>query len=139
LGALYFGKHELAHEHCDKVILRKDFKPVWIPQKGIPNFWIYSLPMPTKITKTCRIRGTTKILMKRSGLQEEENCRMFSEHFLLLSTASGNTNFTLTRRQVVVPELPDLLTPEEAKMVKGHHETDGDFGAFMQLWVGVWL
>jgi hypothetical protein len=38
LGALYFGKHDLAHEHYDKVILRKYFKPVWIHQNGIPNF-----------------------------------------------------------------------------------------------------
>jgi hypothetical protein len=44
------------------------------------------------------------------------------EHFFLLSTVSGNTNFTLTRGQVAVPELPDLLTPEEARVVKSHHD-----------------
>jgi hypothetical protein len=45
LRALYFGKHTLVHEHCNKIILRKDFKPVWIHQSGNHNFWIYSLPM----------------------------------------------------------------------------------------------
>jgi len=34
-GALYFGKHDMAHEHCNKVILRKTFKPVWIHYKVI--------------------------------------------------------------------------------------------------------
>jgi hypothetical protein len=62
-GALYFGKHDLAHEHCNKVILRKDFKPVWIHQKGIPTFWIYSLPAPIKITKTCKKRVILIVLM----------------------------------------------------------------------------
>jgi hypothetical protein len=124
-GALYFGKHDLAHEHCNKIILRKDFKPVWIHQKGIPNFWIYSLPAPIKVTKTCKIKGiTNSIDIDLEGteiLYEEENCQIFSEDFLLLSTASGQTNFTLTRGQVVVPKLPELLTPEEVKVVVDHH------------------
>jgi len=50
-GALYFGKHDLAHEHCNKVILRKAFKPVWIHHKGTPSFWIYGLPMSVKVTR----------------------------------------------------------------------------------------
>ena len=33
-GPFYFGKHDLAHEHCNKIILRKTFKPVWIHYKG---------------------------------------------------------------------------------------------------------
>ena len=37
-GALYFGKHDMAHEHCNKVILRKTFKPVWIHYKGESKF-----------------------------------------------------------------------------------------------------
>jgi hypothetical protein len=113
LGALYFGKHELAYEHSNKVILRKDFKPVWIHQNGVPNFWVYSLPVPTKITQTCNVKRVTKTFDKEKRgtgiLYEEEKCQVFSENFLLLSTASGNTNFTLTRRQVVVPELPVLI------------------------------
>jgi hypothetical protein len=133
-GALYFGKHDLAHEHCDKVILREDFKPVWIHQKGIPNFWIYSLPAPIKVTKTYKVKGITNSIdvdLEGTGiLYEEENCQIFSEDFLLLSTASGQTNFTLTRGQVVVPELPELLTPDKAKVVVDHHsEADGTLRA----------
>jgi uncharacterized protein YoxC len=123
-GALYFGKHDLAHEHCNKVILRKHFKPVWIHYKGTPRFWIYSLPMSIKITKTCRRNGTIESVdLKNEGagiLYEEENCHIFSERFLLLSTASGYTNFALTRGQVVVPELPDLLTAEGAQVLERH-------------------
>jgi hypothetical protein len=59
---------------------------------------------------------------------EEENCQIFSEDFLLLSTASGQTNVTLARGQVVVPELPGLLTAEEAKVVVDHNsQADGTF------------
>jgi hypothetical protein len=70
LGALYFAKHELAHEHCKKVIFRKDLTPVWIHQKIIPNFWVYSLPMPTKVTETCKVKGVTKILMRKYEIQD---------------------------------------------------------------------
>jgi hypothetical protein len=130
LGALYFGKHNLAHEHCNKIILRKDFKPVWIHQSGNPNFWIYSLPVATKITKTCRINRNVKSVdleIQGTGiLEEEENCQIFSENFLLLLTASGSSNFTLTRGQVIVPQLPELLTPQETKMITSHlDQADG--------------
>jgi hypothetical protein len=85
-GALYFGKGKLAHEHCNKVILRKDFKPVWIHQRGIPSFWIYSLSTSIKVTTTCRNNGTiisVDLEIKGTGvLHEEENCQIFSEHFL---------------------------------------------------------
>jgi hypothetical protein len=46
-------------------------------------------------------------------LYVEESCQVFSEGFLLLSTTSGYTNYTLTPGQVVIPELPALLTEEE--------------------------
>jgi hypothetical protein len=101
-GALYFGKHDLAHEQCNKVILRKTFKPVCNHHKGTPSFWIYSLPMPVKVTKTCRVNGTmrsTYIDLKGAGiLCVEENCQVFSESFLLLPTTSGYANFTLNVR-----------------------------------------
>lgn len=137
-GALYFGKHEMAHEHCNKIILWKDFKPVWIHYGGIPRFWIYSLPLPIKITKTCRHNGTIKsadLEIKGTGiLYEEENCQVFSERFLLLSMASGYMNFTLTRGQVVIPELLDLLTEEETRVLERHQDqTDRTLGALVAL------
>jgi len=137
-GALYFGKHETAHEHCNKIILQKDFKPVWIHYGGIPRFWIYSLPMPIKITKTCRRNGTIKsadLEIKGTGiLYEEENCQVFSERFLLLSMASGYMNFTLTRGQVVIPELLDLVTEEETRGLEHHQDqTDRTLGALDAL------
>ena len=134
LGALYFGKHNLDHEHCNKIILRKDFKPVWIHQSGNPNFWIYSLPVPTKITKTCRINRNVKSVdleIKGTGiLEEEENCQIFSENFLFLSIVSGSSNFTLTRNQVIVPQLPELLTPQETQVIINHlDQADGTLRA----------
>ena len=97
-GALYFGKHDLAHGHCNKVILRKNFKPVWIHYKGIPSFWIYSLPMPTKTTKSCKCEGTTRstdIDIAGAGiLYVEDSCQVFSDSFLLLSTTRWSTRTT---------------------------------------------
>ena len=137
-GALYFGKHELAHEHCNKIILRKNFKPVWIHYKGTPSFWIYSLPMSMKITKTCRSNGTvsgTDMNIESAGiLHVEENCQVFSESFLLLSTANGYTNITLTAGQVVTPELPELLTEEETQVLVSHQDqADGTLDALDAL------
>jgi hypothetical protein len=86
--------------------------------------------MPIKITGTSISNRTIKsfdVEIEGAGiLYEEENCHIFSENVLLLSTASGNTNFTLTPGQVVVPELPELLTPEEAQVIVDHHnQIDG--------------
>jgi hypothetical protein len=94
--------------------------------------------MSLKITKTCRRNGTIESVdLKIEGagiLNEEENCQIFSERFLLLSTASGYTNFTHTRGQVVVPELPDLLTAEEAQVLERHQDqADGTLGALDAL------
>jgi len=89
-GTLYFGKHELAHEHCNKVIPRNTFKPVWIHHKVTPSFWIYSL-LSGKIIKTCRVNGTMSTdlhLMGAGILCVEENCQVFSESFLLLPTTA---------------------------------------------------
>ena len=98
-GDLYSGKSELASEHCSKVILRKTSKPVWMHYKGTLSFWIYSLPVSMKVTKTCRVNGTTRstdIDLEDAGiLYVEENCQVFSESFLLLPTMNGYT-VTLT-------------------------------------------
>jgi hypothetical protein len=124
-GALYLGKHELAREHCNKITLRKKFKPVWIHYKGIPSFWIYRLPTSINITKTCQNNGTIKSIdMEIEGtgiLYEEENCQIFSEHFLLLME-SGYTNFTLKQGQVVVLELLELQTEEETQVLACHQD-----------------
>jgi hypothetical protein len=59
----------------------------------------------------------------------EENCQVFSESFLLIST-SGYANFTLTPGQVVAPELPELLAEEEAQvLVRYQDQADGTLDA----------
>jgi hypothetical protein len=126
-GALYFGKHDLAHEHCNKVILRKNFKQVWLHYKGAPSFWIYSLPIPMKITISCRVNETMRSMdldmIEGVGiLYVEDSCQVFSESFLLLSTTSGYANFTLTPGLVVTPELPVLLTEEETQVLVSHQD-----------------
>jgi len=103
-----------------------------------PQFFIYSLPMSVKTTKTCRVNGTMRStdldLMGAGTLCVEENCQVFSESFLLLPTTNGYSNFTLTSRQVVIPELPDLLTKEEAQVLGGHqNQADGTLDALDAL------
>lgn len=55
-------------------------------------------------------------------LYEKGNCRNFCEVFLLLSTASGYTYFTLIRGQVIVLELPNLLPEEETQVGVRHQD-----------------
>jgi hypothetical protein len=68
-------------------------------------------------------------------LYVEDNCQVFSESFLLLSTTSGYANFTLTPGQVLTPELPVLLTEEEMQLLVSHQDdadgTLGDLDALM--------
>jgi len=63
----------------------------------------------------------------------EDGCQVFSESFLLLSTTSGSTNFTLTPGQVVAPELHNLLS-EESQVLQVHQDqADGTLGALDAL------
>jgi len=106
--------------------------------KVFPRFWIYSLPMSIKITKTCRHNGTIKsVVLEIEGtgiLHKEDNCQVFPERFLLLLMASGYTNFTLTRGQVIVSELSDLLTADEMQVLVLHQDqTNRTLGAFDAL------
>ena len=67
-------------------------------------------------------------------LYMEDGCQVFSESFLLLSTTSGSTNFTLTPGQVVAPELPNLLSEEESQVLQSHQDqADGTLGALDAL------
>jgi len=97
----------------------KTLNPLWIHYEGTPIFWIYRLPTSTKITKSCKVEGTTRstdIDIEGAGiLYTEDGCKVFSESFLLLSTASGSTNFTLTPGQVVAPELPIYFRKKSRK------------------------
>jgi hypothetical protein len=99
-GALYFGKHDLAHEHCNKIILRKPLSKYGYTIRDT-SFWIYSLPMSMKITKTCRINGTvrsTDVDIEGVGiLCVEDNCQVFSESFLLLHNKRLRQLHTYTR------------------------------------------
>jgi len=96
------------------------------------------MPMSVNVTKTCRVngtmRGTDLDLMGAGIINVEENCQVFSENFLLLPTTNGYSNFTLTSGQVVISELPDLLTKEEAQVLAGHQsQADGTLDALYAL------
>ena len=75
--------------------------------------------MSTKITKSCKINGTTRSTdmdIEGAGiLYMADGCQVFSESFLLLSTTSGSTNFTLMPGKVVAPELPNLFQKRSHK------------------------
>jgi hypothetical protein len=107
----------VAHDFCRKVILRENFKPVWIYAKNKNAFWVYSLPSTTRVTKNCKVNGTTMskdfILTGAGILQEDTNCQYFSEAFILLPVADSYTNFTLTAGHVAAPDLPELISPKE--------------------------
>jgi hypothetical protein len=107
MSALYFGHSKVAYILCRKLILQENFKPVWIYAKNKNAFWVYSLPAPTRVTKTCKVNGTTRsndIMLTGAGiLQEDTNCQYFSESFILLPVTDSYTNFTLTVGHIVAP------------------------------------
>jgi hypothetical protein len=39
-SALYFGQTEFAHRNCRKLIINKNFNPVWLHAKSVYPFWI---------------------------------------------------------------------------------------------------
>jgi hypothetical protein len=116
-SALYFGQAEFVHQNCRKFILQKNFTPVWLHVKGIYPFWIYSLPSTIVVTKSCKINGTTQgstLKLSHTGtLIEDTHCQFYSEAFVLLPVSDGYTNVTITGSRVVLPHLPELISPEE--------------------------
>jgi hypothetical protein len=114
---LYFGQAEFAHENCRKVILRENFNPVWLQVKGVYPFWIYSLPSPTVVTKKCKVNGTnqssTLKLSQTGTLTDDTHCQFYSEAFVLLPVSDGYTNVTITTSHVLLPHLPELISPQE--------------------------
>jgi hypothetical protein len=53
-------------------------------------------------------------------LEEDIHCQFYSEAFVLLPISDGYTNVTLTRSQVLSPQLPELISPEEHAQIKEH-------------------
>ncbi|KDR16988.1 hypothetical protein L798_09317 [Zootermopsis nevadensis] len=125
-SALYFGQDEVAHDFCRKLILRPNFKPVWIYAKGKMPFWVYSLPTSTRVTKTCKVNGTNyskDMILNGAGiLQEDINCQYFSESFILLPVTDSYSNFTLTTGNVIAPELPQLMSDEENQQLETYRD-----------------
>ena len=121
VSALYFGQTDFAHKFCRKVILNEKFNPVWLQAKGFRPFWIYSLPSPTIVTKTCKGNGTTQsfnIELSHTGiLMDDIHCQFYSEAFILLPVSDGYTNVSLTSNQVLPPHLPELMSPEERRQI----------------------
>ena len=78
---------------------------------------------------------STDVEIEGTGiLHVEDNCQVFSDNFLPLSTTSVYTNFTLTPGQVVVPELPNKLTEEDTQVLEGHQDqADWTLGALDAL------
>jgi hypothetical protein len=120
-SALYFGQPDLAHKLYRKVILDENFYPVWLQAKRLRPFWIYSLPSPVLVTKKRKLNGTThnvNIRLSNTGiLNEDTNCQFYSEAFVLLPVSDGYTNVSLTSGQVLLPHLPELISPEEHNQI----------------------
>jgi hypothetical protein len=121
-SALYFGQADLVYENCQKRILKENFNPVWLYVKGIYPFWIYSLPSPIIVTKTCKINGTTQsstLRLSHTGtLREDTHCQFYSEAFVLLPVSDGSVNITTTGSQVTLPRLPELISTEETNTIQ---------------------
>jgi hypothetical protein len=126
MSALYFGQSKVAYTFCRKFILQENFKPVWIYANNKNAFWVYSLPAPTRVTKTCKVNGTTRskdMMLAGAGiLQEDTNCQYFSEAFILLPVTDSYINFTLTVGHIVAPDLPQLVSPEENHQLEEYSE-----------------
>jgi hypothetical protein len=90
---------------------------VWIYAKKKNVFWVYSLPSTTRVSKNCKVNGTTTskdlILTGAGILQEDTNCQSFSEACILLPVTDSYTNFTLAAGRVVARDLPELISPKE--------------------------
>jgi hypothetical protein len=56
-------------------------------------------------------------LSHTDNLTEDSHCQFYSEAFVLLPVSEGYTNVTITANQVTLPQLPELISPEENNQI----------------------
>jgi hypothetical protein len=112
-SALYFGQPEFAHRYYRKLILSKDFNPLWLQAKGVYPFSIYSLSSPTIVTKIFNLE-----LSHTDIFTEGTHCQFYTEAIILLPVTDGYTNVSLSGSRVLPPHLPELISPQEHDQIK---------------------
>jgi hypothetical protein len=113
------------YRYCKRQILLPNFKPVWIYAKNTIAFWVYSLPSPTKVTKTCKNKDnpTKDLMLSGAGILHEDIHRQYyAEDFILLPVTDSFGNVTLIAGRVVTPDLPQLISPVEHQQLREHEQ-----------------
>lgn len=139
LAALFLGQPTSALETCDRRIIGHQRSPIWyrLPQR---NFWIYSVPTVTKLTKSCMYvnnsrANTETVSIHNTGILEASaNCYFYSQNFKLFPHNTGNIHASYKTNDIVIPEVNndlfslDSLAPEiTLDQIKGTLPTLKDF------------
>jgi hypothetical protein len=125
-SVLYFGQNAEVYRYGKRQILFPNFEPVWIYAKSTIAFWVYSLPSPTKVTKTCKNKDnpTKDLMLSGAGiLREDIHCQYYAEDFILLPVTDSFSNVTLTTGRVITKDLPQLISPVERQQLREHEHS----------------
>jgi hypothetical protein len=125
--AFFFGKMYTVMEKCKRLILSKDFEPVWIRSPDF-KYWVYSVSSPTRVTMKCQQAGppqqykpnVQKVLNNTGILSYSASCYVYAETFKLLPYSLGRTTVNLHKTHIVLPSVYDILNSEEKTLLQDH-------------------
>lgn len=110
---------------CKRLVISDAFEPVWV-RSPEASYWIYSLSIPQRITIQCQEPGSlpkpmssSQILIEGTGvLPNSSSCYVHAEAFKLMPYSSGQTEVTLTKAYIILPNVENLLKSSEEVMLQ---------------------
>jgi hypothetical protein len=122
LSRLFFGTSQ-GYTLCTREILMDDFRPVF---RRLPfeNSWLYSVAKLTRVECKCvsaRECPTNTTSIEGTGiLQQPEGCDLVIGQLTLPASRQYESKADWGGPEVIIPQMPDLLLPEEVSYVKQH-------------------
>jgi hypothetical protein len=125
LISLFLGKSDMMFSTCRRLIISELFEPVWVRSPDA-SYWIYSLSTPQRITIQCQEPGSlpksissSQIMIEGTGvLPNSSSCYVHAEAFKLMPHSSGQTTVTLTKANIALPNVENLLKSSEEVMLQ---------------------
>lgn len=131
--AMFTGNDEQSHQTCKREVVVNYTKPtLYAGVNG--NFWVYSMPKPTRVTIQCFtsknslkvMNPQTKFLRGTGILPNTRNCYIYSELFTLFPHSKGTTFTNVQTSHMVIPSIHSTLTFSEMKTFRPNNETASD-------------
>lgn len=114
--ALFLGEASGAYVQCEKRIMKNFSQPILhrIPDR---DAWVYSAPLPMRVTWKCNHETKTEMVKERGVLHNPHHCYIYTKYFSLLPYSYGRSTYNLTQNILVEPPMTSILSPSETEIL----------------------